>query len=140
MNAVTLCEMELRIPRRPEFVRVARMAAKVLACQLGFTHDVASDIELAVSEACTNAVEHAAGAECATVLIRFVFDHKHLAVEVIDRGPGFDIAEIEAEDFANAKNGGLGLVVIRSVMDEVEIRCNAESGTCVRMIKYRAAS
>jgi serine/threonine-protein kinase RsbW len=139
MNAVTPCEMELRIPRRPEFVRVARMAACTLASVLDFTYDTVKDIELAVGEACANAVEHAGGVECETILVRFRFDHRHLAVEVIDRGPGFDITEIEAEDSGKAKSGGLGLVVIQSVMDQVEIRCDAQSGTCVRMVKYRAA-
>jgi len=139
MNAVTPCEMELRIPRRPEFVRVARMAACALASQLDFTYDMVKDVELAVGEACTNAVEHAGGVECETILVRFVFDHSRLAVEVVDRGPGFDVADVEVQHAERTQNRGLGLVVIRSVMDEVEIHCDAETGTCVRMIKYRAA-
>jgi anti-sigma regulatory factor (Ser/Thr protein kinase) len=113
------------------------MAACALAAQLDFTYDVMKDVELAVGEACANAVEHVAGEGCDEVIVRFVIDAKQLAVEVIDRGEGFDPAMAVDEDKHWEHPGGLGLVVIREVMDEMEIQCDPETGTCVRMIKYR---
>lgn len=132
-------QVELKIPRRAEFVRLARMTACALAAQLDFTYDVMKDVELAVGEACTNAVEHVADESCDEILVRFTIDGERLAVEVVDRGEGFDreAAEQEGEE---ERIGGLGLLVIEQVMDEVDIQCDAETGTCVRMIKYRARS
>jgi serine/threonine-protein kinase RsbW len=138
MTTVTPDRVELRIPRRAEFVRVARMAACALAAQLEFTYDVMKDIELAVGEACANAVEHVTGEGSEDVLVRFIIDCDQLAVEVIDRGEGFDPAAAVEEDTRWERPGGLGLVVIREVMDEMDVQCDPKTGTCVRMIKYRA--
>ena len=131
-------QVELKIPRRAEFVRLARMTACAVAAQLDFTYEVMKDVELAVGEACTNAVEHVADESCDEILVRFTIDAERLAVDVVDRGQGFDpAAEQEAEE---EEIGGLGLLVIEQVMDEVDIQCDPKTGTCVRMIKYRARS
>lgn len=132
-------QVELRIPRRAEFVRVARMAACALAAQLEFTYDMMKDIELAVAEACTNAVEHVADEGCEEIVVRFTVGGEELAVEVVDRGQGFDARVGEGKEVMveGERVGGLGLRVIRQVMDEVNVECDAEKGTCVRMIKHR---
>jgi anti-sigma regulatory factor (Ser/Thr protein kinase) len=138
MNAVMPSQIELRIPRSCEFVRVARKTAGALAHGLQFTLHEVADIELAVSEACTNAVEHVSE-QCPEILVRFSVEAEQLVMEVIDRGPGFDPtrppeSSLEDEDGV----GGLGLLVIRALMDELEIKCGPdEGGTRVRMVKYR---
>jgi serine/threonine-protein kinase RsbW len=134
MNAVDTMLVELKVPRKPEFVRLARATAWALAAQLDFHLTHAEDIKLAVSEACTNAVEHVPPDQSEVIVVRFLVDPARFTVEVVDHGPGFDVAhagECQAED------GGLGLIIIRSVMDEVDVVCDAETGTCVRMTKYR---
>jgi serine/threonine-protein kinase RsbW len=148
MERAVLAQVELRIPRQAEFVRVARLAACALAHQLGFTLDIVEDIKLAVGEACTNAVEHALlqpsgpGSGLAPagddIIVRFLTHPDQLTVEVLDRGQGFD--PDRAEDLAPDEDtiGGLGLMVIRQIMDEVHIECRPDTGTCVRMTKYRA--
>jgi serine/threonine-protein kinase RsbW len=137
MKTVVPAQVELHIPRSCEFVRVARKTAGALAHQLQFTiHDVA-DIELAVSEACTNAVEHVSDDECSEVVVRFSADEEKLVMEVVDRGPGFDPSCVSSAETADGGVGGLGLLVIRSLMDELDITCDQKTGTCVRMTKYR---
>ena len=137
MKAETPSQVELRIPRCCEFVRVARKTAGAIAHQLSFTiHDVA-DIELAVGEACTNAVEHVRSESCKEILIRFSVEARQLVMEVIDQGPGFDPAQPVDAAAEEEGIGGLGLLVVRSLMDELEIKCDAEAGTQVRMVKYR---
>ncbi len=121
--------IELRIPRQPAFVRTARRTTCEIATHLDFTYDVIKDIELAVGEACTNAVLHVTKARSNDILVRFVLESQQLVIEVIDHGQGFRPKEEGGE--------GLGLVVMRSVMDEVQIDCHADTGTCVRMVKYR---
>ena len=140
MKTRTPDQVEVRIPRRAEFVRVARMTACALACQLDFTYDVIKDIELAVGEACANAVEHVAEEGCDEITVRFSVSDDQLAVEVIDRGGGFDPDGISAGATLEELDdpGGLGLVVIREVMDEMTVECDPSTGTCVRMVKYRA--
>lgn len=139
MKTTTPDQVEIKIPRRAEFVRVARIATLALTSQLGFTYDVIKDVELAVGEACANAVEHVSGDACNEIVVRFSIDPTQLAVEVLDHGQGFD-----PEDAAEASMdswdtpGGLGLAVIREVMDELVVDCDPQSGTCVRMVKHRS--
>ena len=133
-------QVELKIPRRAEFVRLARMTACAMAAQLDFTYDVMKDVELAVGEACTNAVEHVADESCDEILVRFTIEGERLAVEVVDRGQSFDLSRVDSADAEEGDVGGVGITIMRSVMDEVHIQCDPKTGTCVRMIKYRARS
>ena len=129
--------VEIRIPRRAEFVRVARMAACALASQLDFTYDIVKDLELAVGEACANAVEHVADETADEIIVRFLIDPNQLMIEVIDQGQGFDPEAAEPGAQGEWDEGGLGLMVIRELMDELEVTCDSDSGTCVRMVKHR---
>lgn len=141
MKTTTPDQVEIRIPRRAEFVRVARMAACAVASQLDFTFDVVKDVELAVGEACANAVEHVPEESCNEVLVRFSIDPTQLTVEVFDRGQGFDPDAAAATGDGGLDwddPGGLGLVVIREVMDDMVVECDEAAGTCVRMVKYRS--
>jgi serine/threonine-protein kinase RsbW len=130
-------EMELRIPGRPEFVRVVRKTAGTLAHQLSFTVADAHDIELAVGEACNNAIEHGRADPGEEIVVRLGVEPDRLVVEVIDQGEGFDPEEAEQGVVDGETVGGFGIIVMRSIMDEVDIRCDPKTGTCVRMIKYR---
>jgi serine/threonine-protein kinase RsbW len=135
MSAVATSQIELKIPRRPEFVKLARCTAWTLAAQLDFVVSQADDIRLAVGEACTNAVEHVPDDASDDMLVRFLIAPDKLIVEVVDSGPGFDPEDVSPSDPDDT--GGLGLVIIQSIMDEVDVICNAETGTCVRMTKFR---
>jgi serine/threonine-protein kinase RsbW len=140
MRTKTPEQVEIRIPRRAEFVRVARMAAGAVAAQMDFTYDVIKDVELAVGEACANAVEHVADESCDEVIVRFTIGDEQLTMEVVDKGEGFDPEQAGKATAGDDwdEPGGLGLLVIRELMDEMHIDCDPSTGTCVRMVKYRA--
>jgi len=130
-------EIELRIPRQAEFVCVARKTAATVAHHLSFAWDAVRDIELAVGEACNNAIEHVPAELGQEIVVRLGVEPDRLVVEVIDQGEGFDPEEAEQGVADGETVRGFGIIVMRSVMDEVEIRCDPETGTCVRMIKRR---
>ncbi len=140
MKTKTPEQIEVRIPRNAEFVRVARVAACAVASKMDFTFDVIKDVELAIGEACANAVEHVAGDAANEVLIRFILGDDQLVMEVIDKGEGFDPEQAgkAAADEDWEEPGGLGLLVIRELMDEMHVDCDPATGTCVRMVKRRA--
>ena len=114
MPTVDTLQVELKIPRKPEFLKLARATAWALAAQLDFLVVQADDVKLAVGEACTNAVEHVPEDQSEAILVRFEVDPQRLTVEVVDHGPGFDITQ---PGTGEENDRGLGLVVIRSVMD-----------------------
>ena len=137
MSTVATSQIELRIPRRPEFVKLARCTAWSLAAQLDFLVSQADDIKLAVGEACTNAIEHLPASAPEDLMVRFTVAPEKLVIEVVDNGPGFDPSRVG--DCDCDETGGLGLVIIRSIMDEVDVICDPATGTCVRMAKLRTS-
>lgn len=78
------------------------------------------DVELAVSEACTNAIRHAVHADAsAMVTVSFYVNEAQLIIEISDQGAGFDFDAVSLPDFDQHPEGGYGLYVIRKMMDEV---------------------
>jgi serine/threonine-protein kinase RsbW len=139
MMATGSDQIELRLPRRPEFVKMARTTALAVAADMDFNLDEIDDIKTAVGEACANAVEHVCADGCPEFRVIFFVSESDLVIEVRDSGQGFSIPEVEIE--LNLENisdpGGLGIFIIRQLMDDVQIECCPETGTCVRMKKQR---
>jgi serine/threonine-protein kinase RsbW len=92
-------------------------------------------IKVAVSEACTNAVCHGSPGPHCQIHIRCEVDAESLLIEVCDEGAGFQPQAIELPDFDEWKPSGRGLVIMVTVMDDVQFE-PTDRGTCVRMIKY----
>lgn len=124
-------QVELRIPCKPEWVALARLAVAAVANRMHFSIDEIEDIKLAVAEACTNAIQHADGAassidiECQTAL-----DGLHIAVR--DRA---HVARPEPVNATAEATEGLGVFLIRSLMDEVSYDVRAKDGTELVMFK-----
>lgn len=134
--------IELEIPARPEFVGLARLVVSALASsRRALADDRVDDLKLAVSEACTNAIEAHADIDLdERVTVRWRETDDRLEVSVEDRGQGFDpralpqhppVTDPERLNFER----GLGIPLIRTLVDEVDFD-PSESGTAVRMVMY----
>ena len=91
----------------------ASVTSPELPCEL------VRDIGLVISEGVTNAIRHGTRSddELLTVIIEIANDRVFLRVR--DRGPGFDIDDIALPDFDDPAEGGYGIFIIKSLMDEV---------------------
>lgn len=136
--------VEMKIPAKPEFVGVIRLTLSGIASRMGFTYDEIEDLKIATSEACTNAVQHAYKKnEKGEVIIGFGLYNDRLEVMVADSGQSFDFhsarKEIgpydQNESVEFLREGGLGLYLIETLMDEVRI--HHKEGVTVFMTKYR---
>ena len=131
--------LKRRYPSKLAFVSKARREVTSFARGCGlFACDV-SDIALAAGEACNNAAEHGhvLGGHFTVVCS---FEHGEFAVEVADEGCGFDPAgKGECLDPDRLGMRGLGIFIMRSLMDDVCFSMNAY-GTCVRMMKFGLAT
>ena len=99
-----------------------------------------AQLELAVDEACANVVEHAYGRDVTKeVTVRAVIDEAEVNIHVIDTGQGFDPAGIEqfkVEDLmAKRASGGLGMRLIRQLMDRVDYQIVPGAMNELRMTK-----
>lgn len=138
--------IELEIPARAEFVALARLVVSALAASDSTLADERiDDLKLAVSEACTNAIEaHDAAGSAERVLVRCQANPDSLEVCVEDRGHGFDPADLPdhppVTDPDRLKfERGLGIPLIRALVDEVEFS-PTEEGTSVRLVMRLASN
>lgn len=132
--------VELAIPARAEYVGVVRLVvASVAADRRDLDDDRVADLKLAVSEACTNAIEaHASSPTQERVVVRCLEDDARFEVRVDDRGSGFDPSDLPAHppvtDPARLEfERGLGIPLIRALVDEVEFD-SSPAGTSVRLV------
>lgn len=128
------CEtIKMEIPANPDYVSILRLTTSGIANKLGFSMDDIEDMKVAVSEACSNAVKHS---EDNKVSINFNLLNNGIQIEIIDNGKGYDVDSIETPDLSNPKEGGLGLFIIQTLMDEVNISSKGNQGTTIKMTKY----
>ena len=119
--------LELEIPARPEFVALVRLVvSSVASTRRVLAEERIDDVKLAVSEACTNAIEaHGAVQTNALVLVRLIEGDDRLEVLIDDRGRGFDPAALPEHppvtdpERLNFERG-LGIPLIRTLVDEVD--------------------
>ena len=136
--------VELEIPARADFLEVARMVVTTAASiEPTFPDERINDLRLAVSEACTNAIEaHASSGEGDDdrIIVRCDLAEDRIEVEVEDRAGGFDLGDLSelpaVTDPARLDHErGLGITLMRSVADETEFRAYP-GGTAVRLVVY----
>lgn len=119
-------------------MRAERLVQKV-ARKLDFDESERSDVAIAITEAVNNAVEHGNRYEASKrVFVRIEFDPSRLKIIVRDQGDGFDPEAVD--DPLSPENltkpDGRGLLILRALMDSVEVR-PLEAGTELVMVKKR---
>lgn len=135
--------VHLEIPARPAFVGIARSVIAAAASSVeGIDDDRLEDLRIAVSEACTNAVEaHLVDAIDQQVVVRFLVDDEHLEVRIEDGGPGFDPGALPVRPPVGDPRHleierGWGISLIRALVDTVEFHPTG-AGTAVRLVMQR---
>lgn len=135
--------IELKIPCESGYEKIAMHCAGDLARQMGFTPERAQDLEIAVAEACINAMEHGNHNDISTkIYVSMTVHDDHLSVDVADEGRSgtpsaadFALPDIAAQIDGTLPPGGMGLFVIKSLVDEVEfVPPELGVGTQFRMV------
>jgi len=137
--------VELKIPGELGYERVAREAAASVARRLGFSPERIEELQTAVDEACTNAIRHGSKSDARMkVVVVLSADEDKLDILVKDPGAGdsppADVMtpDIQAQVEGRSPTGGLGLWLIRQMVDEAYFVEDDESGgNQFRMIIYR---
>lgn len=124
----------IQLPPKAEYVSIARLTASVVANQIGFDFEEIEDIKVAVGEACNNAVLHSEE-ENVNFTVNFHIEKDKFVVEVLDQGIGFNIKDYHEPDLEDPKVGGLGIFIMKSLMDEVEVKSTPQEGTAIKLIK-----
>lgn len=134
--------LELDVPSSPEYIAIVRLVvASVASARRALADERVDDLKLAVSEACTNAIEaNRAVHPEAPVHVEIWEAPDRLEVCIEDSGPGFDPDKLEfPPPFTDPTRlnfeRGLGIPLIRTLVDNVEF-VHREKGTSVRMTVF----
>ncbi|HUZ15010.1 MAG TPA: ATP-binding protein [Gaiellaceae bacterium] len=128
--------VRLRVPARPEYIALARLALSGLAELTPLSEDDVADLKLALTEAVSNSVRHAYPGGDGVVSVAYELSATALQIEVVDDGEGFDPAVPARLDGDELSEGGLGIAIIRTIADELEITSRpGERGSRLRFVK-----
>jgi serine/threonine-protein kinase RsbW len=129
--------LKFSVPGKPEYVGMVRLAVSSLANCAGFDIEAVEDIKVAVSEACANMVCHCEPSREDCYEVDCEVGDGQITISVVERGScgGGQFQQPErTQDFG--KEDGLGIFIIRTLMDEVDIFSELGMGTSIKMIKY----
>jgi len=131
--------VQLTLPAQSEFISVARLTVSGIAARMNFNVNDIEDIKVAVSEACTNAIQHAYTPEDpGLIYIDFLLHDNRLEIIVKDDGKGFNTQHIQSKKGTSSDDVfglGLGIVFIQSLMDDAQINSEDGKGTILTMHK-----
>ena len=131
---------QLHVPSSTENLPMIRDFVGNIGERAGFGKTDLVKLELAVDEACANVIEHAYSSDMTReVTIRAILDPNKLEIRVIDNGKGFDPAGVPQVDLdqliRQKKSGGLGMRLIKTIMDEVRYEIGPGQKNELCMIK-----
>ena len=120
--------VSLTLPSSAEYVMLARLVAGQVGRLAGFEPEDVYDLKLAVTEAVTNVIRHAA-VDAYDVEYRVI--GQTVEVTVTDRGGGFRRSDLTGEP---DEQGGFGLTVIENLVDELVLDSKGD-GTRMKMVR-----
>lgn len=129
--------ISLSVSSSPRLLRVVRCMVAEMASEAGFSEKDCDEICLAVDEACANTIRHSyKGSKEGEIVVKCSLESDRIEISVRDFGEKFDAESVEPPDLEDVKPGGLGVHMMKSVMDKVEYDCSHETGTEVHMTKF----
>ncbi|HMQ55648.1 MAG TPA: ATP-binding protein [Anaerolineae bacterium] len=138
--------VELRIPSELGYEKIAREAVATVAHRLNFTEEKIEDIKTAISEACTNAIRYGSGSDARMkIVVILTADENKLDILIKDPGASgappsnIDIPDISGMVEGKHRLGGMGLYIIRELVDEAGFieTADEDDGNQFRMVIYR---
>ena len=130
----------LQVPSSTENLAMIRDFVNGIGTRAGLSASEVAKLELAVDEACANVIEHAYGPEVTKeVSVKATLDDDTVQIDVVDTGTGFDPGQISQKNLdqlvAERKSGGLGMRLMKTLMDEVHYEVIPGQKNELRMIK-----
>jgi serine/threonine-protein kinase RsbW len=134
--------IEVSLPNKLGYERIAMACSASFAKIVGFLPDRIEDLKTAVSEACINAMEHGnKNNPDARVVITMHYSDHIFSVSVMDQGEGMGESNESREEPDIEKKiqnlqtpRGLGIFLIKQLVDQVEFNQTTDEGHMVRMV------
>lgn len=114
--------VELKVPSKLEYISLVRLASSSIANAFNLNVDEIEDIKVCVNEACVNILNFSDAREI-DIKFSLIKDRINISIK--------NVVENISEDAEYSKQGEMGLLIINSLMDEVEFKNNT-----ITMVKY----
>ena len=116
---------ELRVKSRTDNLSLIRDFVSKNAINAGIEQTTVDKIMLAVDEACTNIIKHAyKSSPEGEIILNIEFDEETFTITIIDYGQSFEPDSVPLPDlqkyYREHKVGGLGMYLMKSLMDDVK--------------------
>lgn len=116
---------ELTVKSQTENLSEIRDFVSGNAAEAGLPSSTIDNIILAVDEACTNIIKHAYKlSPKGEIIIRIDYDEEKFTITIIDYGKSFEPDRVPRPDlqkyYREHRVGGLGMYLMKSLMDNVE--------------------
>jgi serine/threonine-protein kinase RsbW len=129
----------LEIPAKAEYVVLGRLALAGLVRERRFSTDAVADLKLALTEACSNSIRHAYDQVNGQVHLSFEASADRVVMTVRDEGGGFHEDDVDCPECAAVgvalSEGGMGISIIRAVVDEFRLEHPSDGGTVLTLTK-----
>jgi len=139
------CKMELKITGNMIYLRPMRAFVRELAEELDFCHERVNNIEIAVDEVLTNAIEHGSASIGSPIIIQFLSTDEIMEIVVSDTGGGEDLdanwvsawTDVVDDETESWTERGHGLLLAYKLADEMSMKSNEIGGIEVHLAMYK---
>jgi serine/threonine-protein kinase RsbW len=139
-DSVSEPQITLTMLSQPRFLSAARSMVANLAQRLGFNEVRCGQISLAVDEALCNIINHGyqQQPDGRIWIYIHVLESERIGLKVIleDEARQVEPDEIKSRDLEDIRPGGLGVFIIREVMDEVRYEKRNDRGMRLTLVKW----
>lgn len=129
--------LKFSVPGNPEYVQIVKTAAQSAAGIADYTLEAVEDIGIAVGEACKLITCHGFDGWSKSYDIECVIDENHMQITISDEYCIHEIKKDKRPCMDCPNEGNLGMLVIKSLMDEVEIINEEGREKSIRMVKHK---
>jgi serine/threonine-protein kinase RsbW len=131
----------IHIASRTEQLITVREFVSTAAREVGFSDEDISKIALAVDEACTNIIKHAYQSNPnKRITVSVTQGDDAFVITIVDTGRGFNPSHLHLPDMKeyreHPRRGGLGVYLMKSLMDKVEYDMHPGRHNEVRLTKF----
>lgn len=127
--------LKMTIPGKPDYLLMVRLAIGSVATNAGFDIDAAEDVKNAVEEAIKNVSCHGFEGFSDQCEIQCNVEKGHLEITVKDDCEKHTLEKLTKPCQNCPKEGDIGIILIRSLMDEVDFGKTADGHKSIRMVK-----
>lgn len=129
--------IKLRLNGNSDTLALVRKIIDASVNHLSLNAALLNDLKLATTEACTNVIRHAYKFDALKYYdVEMRVTNQLLMIELLYSDPGFEPDKIPVPDLKKMNEGGLGVFIIKNIMDYVKYTTDPENGNVsLKMVK-----